>query len=62
MVGAASLQTMSRFYTGYGESPSQGKIRNQGVAYTLREYPKLDIVEACTVVREGLPWQWQQSS
>ena len=46
-------------YTGYGESPSQGKIANRGSAYTLAEYPQMDYITGCHVSGSGLSWQMQ---
>lgn len=57
LVGAASYETMSKIYTGYGEAPSQGKIRNRGAAYIDAEFPNIDYINSCQVVSEGIPWR-----
>jgi cyclophilin family peptidyl-prolyl cis-trans isomerase len=56
LVGDASFETLKKIYTGYGEAPSQGKIRNRGNQYLEAEYPLLDFIKECQVVRENVPW------
>ena len=56
LVGAESFATLAKIYTGYGEAPSQGKIRNRGKAYLEADFPLLDYVLGCRLVREGVPW------
>lgn len=58
LVGEASYTTLSNIYTGYGEKPSQGKIQNRGVKYLEDEFPLLDYITACDVVKRDLPWEW----
>lgn len=58
LVGDTSFETMSKIYTGYGEAPDQGKIRNRGAAYIDLEFPLIDYVNACEVIKEGLPWKY----
>ena len=57
LVGNESFVTMSKFYTGYGEAPEQGKIMNRGVAYLEEEFPLLDFITSCHVVGRNLPYQ-----
>lgn len=57
LVGNASFATLASIYTGYGEAPSQGKIRNRGKAYTEAEFPQLDYVLSCQVAAQDLPWK-----
>lgn len=57
LVGDASFATLASIYTGYGEAPSQGKIRNRGKAYTEAEFPQLDYVLSCQVAAEDVPWR-----
>lgn len=54
VVGDVSFQTMSKIYTGYGEKPSQGKIMNRGADYIKEEFPLIDFMNACMIVREDL--------
>lgn len=58
VVGDRSFETMSKIYTGYGEKPSQGKIINRGVQYTQEEFPLMDYVLGCVVVKEDIPWNY----
>lgn len=57
--GEESFRTLSRFYTGYGEKPSQGKIMNRGAAYVREEFPLLDFITECKIVRENVSWNYQ---
>ena len=59
LVDEASYTTIDKVYTGYGESPSQGKIRNRGNEYLRNEFPKLDYILSCEVVAENLPWRYE---
>jgi hypothetical protein len=52
--GERSLETMSKIYTGYGEKPSQGKIMNKGESYIREEFPKIDFITACIIVKENI--------
>ena len=55
--GDESYQTISRFCTKYGEKPSQGKIMNRGNSYLETEFPELDYITNCSVVRENVAWK-----
>ena len=41
-----------------GEKVSQGKIRNRGNAYTKEEFPLLDYITECKVVKEHEKWYY----
>jgi hypothetical protein len=56
--GQQSLETLSKIYTGYGEKPSQGKIMNRGIAYIQEDFPLLDIMNACMISKENVPWKY----
>ena len=56
LVGNKSFETVSQFYTGYGEAPEQGKIMNRGAAYLDEEFPQLDFITSCEVVGNNLPY------
>eukprot|EP01038_Epipyxis_sp_PR26KG_P009265 gene9265-12481_t len=58
LFGKESYSTLSKIYTGYGESPSQGKIMNKGASYLKQEFPLLDYINACAVVRENVDWKY----
>ena len=57
LVGEASYATLGAIYTKYGEAPSQGKIRNKGVAYLELEFPLIDYITSCNVAAVDLPWR-----
>ncbi len=59
IVGNQSFVTMSKIYTGYGEKPSQGKIMNRGAKYIEEEFPLVDFILACSIVRENVNWNYQ---
>ncbi len=46
------MEVVDGLYKGYGEAPSQAKIRNEGNAYLDREFPKLDKIVKATVLEE----------
>jgi len=58
LVGKDSFKTLSLIYTGYGESPSQGKIMNRGNEYLEQEFPLMDYITACEVTRENVTWSY----
>lgn len=41
-----------------GEKVSQGKIRNRGNTYTKEEFPLLDYITECKVVKEHEKWYY----
>jgi cyclophilin family peptidyl-prolyl cis-trans isomerase len=59
VVGEESFHTLAQFYTGYGEKPSQGKIMNRGAAYVREEFPLLDFITECKIVKENVSWNYQ---
>lgn len=46
------LDVAKGLYAGYGESPEQGRITNEGKAYLDRQFPKLDYIKTATIVPE----------
>jgi len=38
------MDVVNQLYSGYGESPDQGKIQSQGKAYLEKSFPKLDAI------------------
>ncbi len=46
------MQLVDQFFSGYGESPDQGRIRQQGKAYLDRNFPNLDRILKAEIVRE----------
>jgi len=47
------MDIVDMLYTGYGRQnvPDQGRITNEGNAYLMKEYPKLDFVKTATIVQ-----------
>jgi len=58
LIGNTSFATIRKFYTKYGEKPSQGKIMNRGIEYIREEFPNLDVITGCAVIREQVPWSY----
>lgn len=54
LVGKESFETMSKFYTGYGEKgPPQGLLRREGNSIKVQtEWPLLDYITGCKIVDE----------
>jgi peptidyl-prolyl cis-trans isomerase A (cyclophilin A) len=47
------IEVVKNLYSGYGESPDQGAITNQGRAYLDKSFPKLDSVKKTRVASSG---------
>ena len=45
------MDVVNQLYSGYGESPDQGKIQSQGKAYLEKSFPKLDTIITARVER-----------
>jgi len=43
------MELVESIYSGYGETPDQGAITNQGNAYLRRNFPNLDYIKAATI-------------
>jgi peptidyl-prolyl cis-trans isomerase A (cyclophilin A) len=43
------MEVIESLYAGYGESPDQGMILQQGNAYLNRSFPKLDYIKKATI-------------
>lgn len=59
LIGNQSYVSLSKIYTGYGEAPSQGKIQNRGLEYTESEFPLLDYMYGCRVMKRDIPWNYK---
>jgi peptidyl-prolyl cis-trans isomerase A (cyclophilin A) len=46
------MSVVDSLYTGYGETPDQGRIGAEGNAYLVREFPKLDYIVTARVSQE----------
>jgi peptidyl-prolyl cis-trans isomerase A (cyclophilin A) len=58
LIGDESFSTLSQIYTGYGESPEQGKIQNKGNDYLKKEFPLLDYISQCVVLDKHIAWHY----
>jgi len=56
LFGEESYNTLLSVYTGYGEKVSQGKIRKRGLEYLQAEFPKVDFIDSCRVMAEGVDY------
>src|SRR5580700_6128550 len=43
------MDVVQKIHSGYGESPDQGQITNQGKAYLDKNFPKLDSIKSATI-------------
>ena len=49
------MDIVDKIYTGYGEGaprgsgPDQGRLQNEGNAYLLKSYPKMDYIKSATI-------------
>jgi peptidyl-prolyl cis-trans isomerase A (cyclophilin A) len=50
----AGMDVVDKLYSGYGRNnvPDQGRIANEGNAYLMKEYAKLDYIKKATVEKE----------
>jgi peptidyl-prolyl cis-trans isomerase A (cyclophilin A) len=45
------MDVVQKFYNGYGESPNQGRITNEGKAYLDKNFPLLDSIKTAVIVQ-----------
>jgi peptidyl-prolyl cis-trans isomerase A (cyclophilin A) len=45
----SGMDIVQGFYSGYGESPDQGRITNEGKDYIDKNFPKLDTIKTATI-------------
>jgi hypothetical protein len=45
------MEVVSSLYTGYGDNgPEQGRLTNEGKAYSDKAFPKLDSIQTATII------------
>jgi peptidyl-prolyl cis-trans isomerase A (cyclophilin A) len=44
------MNVVDKINSSYGERPDQGRMRTEGNAYLMKEFPKLDYIKAATIV------------
>jgi peptidyl-prolyl cis-trans isomerase A (cyclophilin A) len=49
------MDVVDKLYSGYGESPNQTRITNEGKAYLDKSFPQLDSVKAAAIVTPAAP-------
>jgi peptidyl-prolyl cis-trans isomerase A (cyclophilin A) len=47
----SGMDVVDRMYSGYGESPDQGRIAEAGNSYLGKEFPKLDYIKTARIVK-----------
>ncbi len=46
----SGMENVDQIYSGYGESPDQGRIEAEGNAYLEKEFPRLDYIKSARIV------------
>jgi peptidyl-prolyl cis-trans isomerase A (cyclophilin A) len=47
----SGMNVADQIYSGYGQTPDQGRIVESGNSYLVKEFPKLDYIKTARVVR-----------
>jgi peptidyl-prolyl cis-trans isomerase A (cyclophilin A) len=45
------MDVIDGIYSGYGESPEQGRIVESGNSYLTKEFPKLDYIKTARIMK-----------
>ena len=45
------MEHVEGIYTGYGDKPDQGKLHSSGESYARQEFPLMDWIKKCQVVK-----------
>jgi peptidyl-prolyl cis-trans isomerase A (cyclophilin A) len=46
------MNGVDQIFSGYGETPDQTRIENEGNAYVEKDFPKLDYIKSASIVQE----------
>ena len=46
----SGMEVVDKLYSGYGERPSQAKITEEGNAYLVKDFPRLDFIQKATII------------
>lgn len=49
------MDVVEKIYSGYGETPDQGRITKEGKSYLDKEFPKLDSVKTAVIEGQAAP-------
>jgi hypothetical protein len=45
------MDVVDRIYSGYGQTPDQGRIAESGNRYLVKEFPQLDYVKTARITK-----------
>lgn len=51
----SGMDVVQNIYSGYGEQPDQGRITDDGSAYFLKAFPRMDLIKTATVTSPVAP-------
>ena len=46
------LENVDAIYGGYGDKPDQGKLHSDGEGYVKENFPKMDWIKKCQVLKQ----------
>jgi peptidyl-prolyl cis-trans isomerase A (cyclophilin A) len=49
------MDVVDKFYSGYGETPDQGKLNEEGKAYFEKNFPQMDTITTAVIVPAAAP-------
>lgn len=51
------MENVEAIYSGYGDNVDQGELHTRGLEYVRKEFPKLDFIHKCYIVRRRRMYQ-----